>query len=278
MERILVGVDASANAYAALGWSADLARRARLELIAARVFDPPQAELPPEQDRRFRDEQRAELEDWCESFTADIPRVQAILLDGDPPDALLDAAASHDADLLVVGGRGAGGFRHLHLGSVAHHLVHHTTLPLAVVPRSGADSVRHLVVGVDGSPGSLAAVDLSADLAAALGVETTVVHAFEPFVEWVPETDPASWRRRAETELGAWATPIADAGATVELDVDQDIHPVAAIARALEARAGSIAVVGARGIGGFTGLRLGRIPIQLVHHTGSAVIVVPTKP
>ena len=75
--------------------------------------------------------------------------VDSLLVDGDP-NALLDAAA-RDADLLVVGTRGAGGFAHLHLGSVAHHFAHHTQVPLAIVPTSAAGhQVGRVVVGVDG--------------------------------------------------------------------------------------------------------------------------------
>ncbi len=45
--------------------------------------------------------------------------------------------------------------------------------------------------------------------------------------------------------------------------------------RALETHPGSVAVVGTRGQGGFSGLRVGRVPLQLVDHAGAAVIVVP---
>jgi nucleotide-binding universal stress UspA family protein len=135
-----------------------------------------------------------------------------------------------------------------------------------------------MVVGVDGSPGSLAAVEICADLAARLGVAVTAVYAFDPLVEWVPENDPRSWHHRAEADVGSWAAPIETAGLMLEIVVDRDIHPVAAIARALDAQPGSVAVLGARGLGGFTGLRLGRVPLQLVHHTGAAVILVPPAP
>lgn len=277
MERILVGVDGSANARDALSWSADLAARAGSDLTAVRVFVPTQAELSTDIDSELHDRQRRELQEWCASQSV-VARCE--LLDGDPADALLAAARDRRADLLVVGGRGAGGFVHLHLGSVAHHLAHHTTVPLAIVPRSGAAPVSHLVVGVDGSPGSLAAVELVARLAAQLHVAVTAVYAFEPFTEWVPETDPRSWHHQAEGDLRAWTKPIDEAGVTLDLalDVDRDVHPVAAIGRAVDAHPGAVACVGTRGIGGFTGLRLGRVPLQLVHHTGAAVILVPPEP
>ncbi len=275
MERVLVGVDGSAAASDALAWAAELARRAGLEVTAARVFVTTQAEVPPERDEVLHARQRAELDTWCEALPDTAPPVDTVLLDGDVPDALLDAAREHGADLLVVGGRGAGGFTHLHVGSAAHHLAHHTDVPLAIVPRSGASPVEHIVIGVDGSPGSLAAVDYCVEIADRLDVGVTAVYAFEPFAEWVPANDPHGWHHMAEDDLRGWTAPIDKAGIELDLVVDRDVHPVAAIERMVAAHPGSIAMVGTRGLGGFSGLRLGRVPLQLVHHTGAAVILVP---
>jgi nucleotide-binding universal stress UspA family protein len=49
-----------------------------------------------------------------------------------PADALVELAS--DADLLVVGSRGRGGFQELMLGSVSHASVMHATCPVVVVP------------------------------------------------------------------------------------------------------------------------------------------------
>lgn len=273
MDRVLVGIDGSAASMDAGRWAADLTQRGGLDLVAARVFEPAQAELPPDQSAAHHHRQQEELDEWCASLRGQEPR--RLLLEGDPPDALLAAAHDHQADLLVVGGRGQGGFLNLHLGSVAHHLAHHTTVPLAIVPTTGAMPVRHLVLGVDGSSGSHVAAEVGADLAACLGVGVTAVHAFEPLAIWVPANDADSWRRQAEADAETWARPVGEAGVDLKVDVDRDIHPAAAIARALDAQPGSAAVVGTRGLGGFTGMRLGRVPLQVVHHTGAAVVLVP---
>lgn len=55
--------------------------------------------------------------------------VQAV--SGLPAEALLKAAA--DADLLVVGSRGAGGFKRLLMGSVSTQVTHHACCPVAVI-------------------------------------------------------------------------------------------------------------------------------------------------
>jgi nucleotide-binding universal stress UspA family protein len=146
------------------------------------------------------------------------------------------------------------------------------------VPRAAAGAgVDHIVVGTDGSAGSAAAAQFCAELAAALAVPVTAVLAEDPFLEWVPESDPRGWRHHAAGQVREWVAPIAAAGVAVNATIDRDIHPVAALARATQKRPGSIAVVGARGLGGFIGLRLGRVPLQLVHHTNAAVIVVPAE-
>jgi nucleotide-binding universal stress UspA family protein len=104
------------------------------------------------------------------------------------------------------------------------------------------------------------------------------VYADEPFVEWVSGSASRSWRRSSETEVRRWVAPIEDNGVLVAVDLYRDIHPVAALCRAIEAEPDTLAVVGTRGLGGISGMRLGRVPIQLVHHTGAAVVMVPQGP
>ena len=53
---------------------------------------------------------------------------------GHPAEALIDRSA--DADLLVVGRRGQGGFKEMLLGSVSRDVVHHASCPVVVIPPS----------------------------------------------------------------------------------------------------------------------------------------------
>ncbi len=64
----------------------------------------------------------------------DVP-VISLVREGNAAQVLIDAAA--DADLLVVGSRGHGGFAGALLGSVSQHCVHHAPCPVAVI-RSAA--------------------------------------------------------------------------------------------------------------------------------------------
>ncbi len=136
--RIVAGVDGSDDARAALEWAiADAATdHAELEIVHSWSF--PYAGTIPfgyaaDLDV-FEDAARANLDAVVAG--ASLGRlqepVQRRLVMGGAAAVLLDAAKQ--ADLLVVGSRGRGGFRELLLGSVSHQVTHHATCPVVVVP------------------------------------------------------------------------------------------------------------------------------------------------
>jgi nucleotide-binding universal stress UspA family protein len=77
---------------------------------------------------------RRQLADWAAPLgEAGVP-CRTELVEGRPAEALARIAETEDAELLVVGRRGQGGFVELLLGSVPHALAHHCARPLVVVP------------------------------------------------------------------------------------------------------------------------------------------------
>jgi len=273
---VMVGVDGSSRAAAASEWAARLSMSTGAELVVVSAWQPSQAEGTPEDFTRRRAEAQSLLEGpWCDPArgVGAVPR--SLFLDG-PPDVILDAATAKQADLIVVGNRGAGGFATLHIGSVAHHLAHHTTRPLAIVPAPhAAADLTTIVVGIDGSQSSAAALAWCTTVAVATGASVTAVWAFEPFLEWVPETDPKSWRRRAEREMAEWVEPLRDRSIAVETLIVEDIHPVAALAHTASDRSADLIVVGAHELRSFMRVRLGGIALQLIHRIGVPVVLVP---
>jgi nucleotide-binding universal stress UspA family protein len=75
------------------------------------------------------------LADELERFRADVSNggvpLETRLLEGSPADGLV--AESRDADLVVVGTRGRGGFSSLLLGSVSAEVAHHARCPVVLV-------------------------------------------------------------------------------------------------------------------------------------------------
>jgi nucleotide-binding universal stress UspA family protein len=137
-KRIVVGVDSSEHSRQALRWAASFAADGdcielvhvwNLNAIAgleAPHLNPSTMEVHANQllhdtaDEVFEDEDRERFEFV---FTA---------IHGHPAEALIERSA--DADLVVVGRRGLGGFRALLLGSVSGDVIHHATCPVVVTP------------------------------------------------------------------------------------------------------------------------------------------------
>lgn len=137
MERIVVGIDGSEHSAKAVRWALAEARAhgATLDVVMAwhwgnqRHADP-DARFDPS----YNEESAAEaLEAYLEAAIGDDrDQVRARPVLDLPARALLDAGA--DADLLVVGSRGQGGFKGLLLGSVSQQIVTHAPCPVVVVP------------------------------------------------------------------------------------------------------------------------------------------------
>lgn len=99
---------------------------------------------------------------------------------GSSIDETLRCADDVGAGLVVVGARGEGFLRQLLLGSTAERLLRKSMRPLLVVRQAGRDAYRRVLVPVDFSPWSDAALRV-AD-AVAPQAELMVLHAFEvPF-------------------------------------------------------------------------------------------------
>lgn len=137
--RIVVGVDGSPGADAALDWAADEARRRETSLLAVCAYH----EAPGVSGggpaaagalAGLRESLATAAEDVLEHAerAVDEVGVSTLAVHGHPAEALLTAAG--DAELLVVGSRGRGGFASLVLGSVSQHCAARAPGVVVVVP------------------------------------------------------------------------------------------------------------------------------------------------
>jgi nucleotide-binding universal stress UspA family protein len=279
MLRVAIGVDGSSIARDALLWGSKLAVGLGAEVLAVNCFRPPYAELSPkDHDRLLAEREKALGGPWTASAREVGADVSTVVGQGDPRTTLLSIAEAEGVDLLVLGRTGAGGGPgFLHLGSVVEHAAHHSSIPLAVVPAGWSGPVERIVVGVDGSPESLAAVAWVAKIAPALNTAVMAVTVKEPFVEWTPATSPDNWRRDVEHHIAEWTAPITESGVSVLTVAQRDLHPADGLLGVATARHADLLVIGTRGLGGFAGLRAGGVALKVLHHASLPLVLVPGK-
>ena len=141
IKQIVVGVDGSKASRAALSWAYDEATHhsASLTVIStwhppAMPMTPPYGSIPPE---GYVSQPKRDALDLLQQLVADLEErnppvdVRTAIEEGNPAEVLIER--SKEADLMVVGSRGHGGFSGMLLGSVSQHLVAHASCPVVVV-------------------------------------------------------------------------------------------------------------------------------------------------
>jgi len=141
---IVVGVDGSEHAERALEWAIDEAkfRNARLRLVSAwhiptAAYGAPGFAPAVNLDRAFREVAEESVENAARRAREAGIEVDVAVGQGQAAEVLVNVA--EDADLLVVGSRGHGGFSGLLLGSVSAQCAHHAPCPLLIVRPRAAD-------------------------------------------------------------------------------------------------------------------------------------------
>jgi nucleotide-binding universal stress UspA family protein len=283
---VVVGVDGSASATQAVRWAAREAGRRRAPLVLVHVWTAiPVAPLHVGSLVPYHDALVEQGDQWLEeAATAARDAAPGVvtstqLVSGSAAGQLIDRSAS--AGLLVLGSRGLGGFAGLVVGSIAVALATHGHCPVVVVRGADPDTAPRqdgpVVVGVDGSPNSRAALDFAFEAAALRGAPLTAVHAWSdlPVITvWELTTD---WHLVQQNEAKALSQWLADGRALYPgVPVEQVVVREGPARILLEhARTAQLVVVGSRGRGGFRGLLLGSTSQALIHHAASPVAVVP---
>ncbi|GAA1835164.1 universal stress protein [Actinomadura chokoriensis] len=279
VSSVVVGYDGSQNGVRALDWAADEARARGLPLTVIHAWEAfiggsiamAMVDLGP-----LAQETLDSGVEHVRKQAPDVP-VQGVLECGQSAAKLLEAG--RNAALIVLGPRGLGGFAGLLLGSVSAQVVAHASCPV-VIARGDPD--RHsgtgpgdVVVGVDGSAASRAALAMAFTEAELHGLSVRSVAAWEPepVKDPPPLVDEAGMREAATTRLDQLMIPLRDLHPGVDAQAEVRTGPPREVLldAAQDAR---LLVVGSRGLGGFRGLLLGSVSHALVQHAPCPVAVV----
>ncbi len=274
MGEIIVGVDGSEGSRAALRWAARTAaaQDARLRAIAAWQYPagaatpagPAELPGPDEMDQQTGDDLRGLVR---EELGAEADRVEIEAGRGPAAPVLLAAAARTDADMLVVGARGLGGFGGLLLGSVSQQCVEHSPCPVVVLRGEHDVPAGPIIIGLDGSQGADRALEWAIDLAEATGSAIIAVHAAGTGAN--NATVDA-----ARTALEKWCEPIGRRGVAHEMHVESG-DARAVLDHHADAADASLLVVGTRGLGSIRGLLLGSVAGYIARYTKRPIAIVP---
>ncbi|MDX8056499.1 universal stress protein [Lentzea sp. BCCO 10_0798] len=285
---VVVGLDGSKSATRAVRWAAEEAVRRNTGLVIthscallpARTLD---VIAPAES---YADGVLEESRQWLTEAAgaarkaAPQVEVKTELAAGDAAEQLIGRSTS--AGLLVLGSHGRGGFAGLLAGSTAVAVTTHAHCPVVVVRNTDADpaSDAPVVVGLDGSPASYAALDIAFEAAALRRVPLRAVRT------WWDLTAETAWQR------GLTATNLASIEAAEHRLLAEQVaarsaaHPDVPVQQILtrdrpahtlikQSAHAQLIVVGTRGRGGFRGLLLGSTSQALIHHAHCPVSVVP---
>jgi nucleotide-binding universal stress UspA family protein len=280
---VVVGVDGSED-MSAVGLAASEAALRKRPLHVVHGFIWPYMNVPlgpslfgPEEGGLRNEAERivSDAVTYAHKAQPDID-VAGEMITGTGAQALL--ACSENAALIVVGDRGLGAFSGLLVGSVAIHVAAHATCPV-LVARPPAGEGLPILLAADGSPASQSAVGFAFEEAAMREVALIALHV---------------WSHPGSSGPGGMQPPVFDTelvqGEETEVLAEalagrREQFPDVVVHRRvmhghvrrtiIEAtRHAQMAVVGARGSGGFTGLLLGSVSQAVLHHAACPTAIV----
>lgn len=277
---MVVGVDGSGPSLHALEWAARRTDRfGPIQPVIAwhypwwTYIGPAVPQADP-----FEAAARAEIDQAIASVrSSDI--AEPIVVRARAVSSLIDIGAS--AGLIVVGAHGRSGLAEGFVGSVASGVVTRSPVPVAVVPPSAPldDHHRRVVVGIDGSPNSMRAMQWAA-------ANVPVTSVIEAVHAWTLEPKPpglsaaqheAAHKARARMVLDQSLAQAAQAG-PVEPPVRAHLAQgdPRSVLREWSTK-GDLLVLGARGRGAVAHLLVGSVTTALVQRPRATTVVIPAE-
>ena len=283
-KKLVAGTDLSQTAKIATDRAAALAAKLDADLFLVHAGSDP----------------GPDLEELASEYKAEV-----VVTPGPPAEALVRETERLGGDLLIVGSVGMSGAKRFMLGNVPNKVSHHSGTDLLIVktdPPKSTNDYNKILVGTDGSPTAMKALDVACDFAAQLGSGVLVVCAYEPPSERELEhmkSDPGDpvaqwsagklakgtpeefrWRiagtSQAEDVLERASEHAAKRGVEAEVRAVKGNAAEVLISVAEEDGVDAI-VVGNVGMTGTKRLMLGNVPNRISHHAPTDVLIIRTS-
>lgn len=285
--RVVVGVDGSPSSRAALLAALSAAARRGADLDVVSAFPLVAGGVPvavadldvvlagtESRTRAFL------VEVMKEADGVDSVATRVVVGAGAPAQVLIDA--SEGADLLVVGHRGRGTVRSALLGSVALHCITLARCPVEVVHPSRTGRPGRIVVGVDESEVSRAALRAAIEEAARTGAEVEAVAAYSGLDYWSEQDGGLASSVDPIGQIDQEVRGLVDEVLTGVREHGGTVPPVRVVAvegrpsgvLVTRADGAQLLVVGHRGHGAVRDLLLGSVALHCAMHAPCPVLVV----
>ncbi|MFT4307661.1 MAG: universal stress protein [Microbacterium sp.] len=273
-DTIIVGVTDAAASRRALDWASRRARDLGSRLVLFSVVGGAVGAVGEDEVvSRVADTVADRLRAITEELAASGVDIEARVTPGDPVALLIEASAN--AQLLVIGGEPRGRGRR---GQHGHRIAAGAHCPVVVVPELGAAERRGVIVGVDGSETSNAAIAFAAAEAERLSEPLVAVSA------WLPVAVPGDFGVYPDVYLTD-LEGITQDNADRVVDAVRAAHPGLEVATSVGegdpavviADAGasaSLVVVGSHGRSGFVRFLLGSVSEEVLAHLNAVTAVV----
>ncbi|MBI5340989.1 nucleotide-binding universal stress UspA family protein [Mycobacterium sp. BK558] len=284
---IVVGIDGSPEAHAAVRWAADEALLRRepvtlMHVVAPIVVTWPIDNVEYSYAQWQEDNARYQIEQAQKTLQASVgdaaaPPVRALLRHDGIVTEL--AAASAKATLVVVGSRGLGPIGGVLLGSASRNLLHHAKCPVVITKADAMKSPERtapVLLGVDGTPASEAATAFAFDEASRRGVDLVALHAWSDVgVFPILGMDWHKYEQEGHEILGerlaGWQERYPDVHVQRRIVCDRPARWLVD-----ESRKAQLVVVGSRGRGGIPGMLLGSVSTAVAESASAPAVVVPS--
>jgi nucleotide-binding universal stress UspA family protein len=292
-EKILVPLDGSEFAEAALPYAEVIGRAFESELMLLHVCTPDCRTLEGRNETYLN----SLAESW--SHTPDSVNLQNTKLSvtakiekGNPLEVIVEFVEENKIELVVMTGSGTTGHKIGKLGSVADHITRTLKIPVMLIKTRNAPqtknerpSLKRILVPLDGSNLSKLALPTAFGLADKLQIPLTlfqmvrVVYPYSgeaaPFVDY--EKISANDERKVRVEMSALEQELKNKGHIIEWEVKSGTDPADEIIKFSQKIGSCLVIMSTHGLSGISRWALGSVAERVLHHIEAPLLLVPAR-
>lgn len=273
LRKLLLSTDGSEFSEGAIREAINLAKRcsSKLYVISVIEINPEFEALAPELVEKAERQTRQHLESVKARALKEGVECEIIVHQGEEPyQYIIEEAAKHQVDMIVMGRRGRTGLKRLMMGSVTARTIGHSPVNILVVPRAARIDFKNIVIATDASKFSEKAAEEAIEIAKGSGASLYAIAVTRPDAtpERIRESEDALLRIKTASEKE---------GIKIETEhVRNRPHEkiYEAIIEFAKRHNADLIVVGSHGRTGISRLLMGSVAERVIGHSDCAVLVV----